>query len=140
MTDFIFREMLIEDYLKAFELWQRTEGMALSLADSRENINRFLERNERLSFVCINDGNLIGTVLAGHDGRRGYIYHLAVDKEFRKKAIARELIKKSIEGLRNYGIEKCHLFVLNTNVSGEDFWAHEGWAKRDDIIVFSSDI
>ena len=91
MNNFTFREMNINDYDRILTLWQRTPGLGLSNADSREGIRSFLERNPGLCFVCQEGERLIGTILCGHDARRGYIYHLAVDEAYRKRGIGRQL-------------------------------------------------
>ncbi len=137
MNDLIFQEMKIEDYDQVFRLWQGTEGMGLSEADSRIDIEKFLERNKGLSFVCRDNERMIGTVLAGHDGRRGYIYHLAVTPEYRSRGVAKELVSKSLQRLKEEGIGKCHLFVFKDNDLGKRFWMKAGWLKREDIEVFS---
>jgi ribosomal protein S18 acetylase RimI-like enzyme len=129
--------MAIEDYNQVYRLWKDTKGIGLSEADSRINIEKFLERNKGLSIVCTNNEKIIGTVLAGHDGRRGFIYHLAVTPEYRLKGIAQELVFKSLQKLREEGIEKCHLFVFKDNELGKRFWTKVGWMKREDIEIFS---
>lgn len=140
LKNFIYNDMLIGDYEQAHELWKSVEGMVLREADSNENIRKFLERNKGLSFLCRDNAKLIGTVLAGHDGRRGYIYHLAVDPQYRIKGIAKELLKRSVAGLKDIGIEKCHLFVLKDNEQGISFWKKNGWDLRENIVIFSKNI
>lgn len=134
-----FREMNIDDYEAAYALWSETEGMVLSEADSRPSIGAYLERNPCLSFVCYNDQELAGTILGGHDGRRGYIYHVAVGKAHRNQGIGGELVNRSLAGLRQAGIMKCHLFVLEGNEIGNRFWDRSGWTKRDGILLYSKD-
>jgi ribosomal protein S18 acetylase RimI-like enzyme len=133
------REMTISDYELAIELWNKTEGMVLSEADSRQSIDYYLNRNSGMSFVCTLDDNIIGTILCGHDGRRGYIYHVAVNKEHRGKAVAKKLIEKSLTKLKSEGITKCHIMVLADNEIGNQFWIYTGWTKRDGILIYSSD-
>ncbi|MFW6287494.1 MAG: GNAT family N-acetyltransferase [bacterium] len=135
-----YRGLKISDYHHIISLWEKTPGIGLSTADSRVNIESFLERNPGLSFVCEDENKIIGTILAGNDGRRGYIYHLAVDKEYRKSGIARTLVLQSMEQLSRIGIEKCHLFVLKNNDLGKGFWESIGWEKRKDIVAFSKNI
>lgn len=139
------REMKIEDYNEIITLWEHTEGMWLSEADSLPNIQRYLERNPNCCFVAekqINDDCpvLVGTLLAGHDGRRGYMYHLAVDPAYRGQQIGKSLIAQSMQGLMDSGIDKCHIFVMATNESGQQFWSVNGWEKRDSFYVFSKDV
>ena len=142
MNNFSFREMTITDYGRVIALWQKTPGMGLSLSDvdSREGINVFLERNPGLSFVCEEGEQLIATVLCGHDGRRGYIYHLAVDEAFRKQGIGQRLTLQSLQALRRAGIVKCHLFVYKNNEDAHVFYDRLGWQKRTTLDIFSKDI
>ncbi|MNI06785.1 Acetyltransferase YpeA [compost metagenome] len=133
------REMTIDDYELSIGLWRRTEGMALSEADSKESIHGYLNRNTGMSFVCADRGQILGTILCGHDGRRGYMYHVAVDPEYRGQAIGKKLVLSSLEKLRLEGISKCHLMVLADNEIGNEFWTRTGWIRRDGILLYSSD-
>jgi len=133
-------EMRIDDYDEIYELWRNTSGVGLSNADEKENIRKFLMRNKGLSYVCKYEGKIIGTIMCGHDGRRGYIYHVTITDQFRGKGIGRKLVEKSLEKLREEGIDKCHLFVFPDNAGGNGFWASTGWKKREDIIVYSKSI
>jgi ribosomal protein S18 acetylase RimI-like enzyme len=138
--DFKFREMEMDDYEKAYSLWTNMDGIGLSEADSKVNIDLFLNRNRGLSLVCENDGEIVGTALCGHDGRRGFIYHLSVDKEFQNKGIGKTLINECLSKLKDEGIAKCHIFVMNNNEAGKDFWSRSGWTYRDDIAVYSKNL
>ena len=140
MHSFSFCEMSIVDYERVVALWQRTPGMGLSDADSRVGIHAFLERNPGMSFVCVAGEQLVGTILCGHDGRRGYIYHLAVDEAFRKQGIGRLLTRQSLDALRRIGIKKCHLFVYRDNEEAELFYDHMRWLKRTTLDIYSIDV
>lgn len=131
------REIQIGDYDEIYALWSNTPGMGLSSADSVQNIGKFLTRNAGLSFCYIKGGRIIGTILCGHDGRRGYIYHVTVAGEFRGRGIGRALVGKSLLRLREEGIDKCHLFVFADNDIGNAFWRSTGWIKRNDILIYS---
>lgn len=133
----MIREMEIEDYNEVISLWKKTEGIGLSKADERENIEFFLNRNRGLSYVFIINNKIIGTVLCGHDGRRGYIHHLVVDNIYRSNKIGSKLISASLEKLKEIGIGKCHLFVFNKNELGQKFWNGTGWSLREDLLIFS---
>ena len=135
--DEVMREIQIDDYDEIHALWNSTPGMGLSNADSAYNIGKFLIRNEGLSFCYEKDGRIIGTILCGHDGRRGYIYHVTVAGEFRGRGIGRALVEKSLLKLREEGIDKCHLFVFADNEIGNAFWHSTGWIKRNEIKVYS---
>jgi ribosomal protein S18 acetylase RimI-like enzyme len=126
-----------EDYDEALSLWKRTPGMGLSAADERGPLASFLERNPGLSFAAWAGGGLVGTVLCGTDGRRGFLYHLAVDPAYRRRGLGSELASRSLAALRAAGIDKCHLFVLAGNGAGAAFWDRAGWTLREDILTFS---
>ena len=131
------RPMTIEDYDEVFAMWQITSKRALSSADEREQIARYLERNKGLSQVAVSDGKIIGTVLAGHDGRRGFIHHMAVLPEYRRRRIGHALAEKAIENIRSDGIEKTHIFCYRDNEAGQKFWSDFGFVRRDDIFDYS---
>ena len=134
------REIHIDDYAEIYTLWKNTPGMGLSDADSEQNIKKFLLRNKGMSFCYSNEDKIIGTILCGQDGRRGYIYHVTVLEEFRGRGIGMELVKKSLDKLQQEGINKCHLFVFGDNEVGNSFWKSTGWTERKDIFVYSKNI
>ncbi|HWR44139.1 GNAT family N-acetyltransferase [Sporomusa sp.] len=140
MVECRIRELMPEDYEAAIALWQKTPGMGLSDADSQENIVGFLIRNKGMSFVAEFGNELIGTILCGHDGRRGFIYHLAVHNDQRKRGIGRTLVERCLTKLKEAGITKCHLFVMADNGQGMDFWDHIGFHKREDIHIYSKNV
>lgn len=133
------REIHLDDYDEIYTLWSRTSGMGLSDADSEQNIRNFLIRNKGMSFCYEENGKIIGTILCGYDGRRGYIYHVTVAEECRGRGIGRLLVEKSLQKLKESGIYKCHLFVFRDNEIGNAFWSSTDWIKREDIFVYSRD-
>ncbi|MGN1050907.1 MAG: GNAT family N-acetyltransferase [Acutalibacteraceae bacterium] len=135
--NFKIEEMVIEDYEEIFALWQITSKRALSSSDSRENIEKYLSHNQGMSCVAKFDGKIIGTVLAGHDGRRGFIHHMAVLPEYRRKGVGSALAKEADKKFKEQGIMKTHIFCYKDNSKGQNFWKNIGFTKRDDIDVFS---
>lgn len=131
------RPMTAEDYDEIFAMWQITTKRALSDADSRENIIRYLLRNPGMSQVAAVDGEIVGTVLCGHDGRRGFIHHMAVKEDFRRHGIAAKMANKAIEALKADGIDKTHIFCYTNNNLGQSFWSALDWQKREDLFVYS---
>jgi ribosomal protein S18 acetylase RimI-like enzyme len=131
------RSMTIEDYDEIYAMWQITSKRALSSADSREQIARYLNRNPDMSQVAVCDGKIVGTVLAGHDGRRGFIHHMAVLPQFRRHHIGKQLAQKAIDKITEDGIEKTHIFCYKDNSTGQNFWTNFGFEKREDIFDFS---
>ena len=134
------REFRVADYGEAYELWKASPGVGLSDADSRESIERFLERNPLCSSVAREQGRLVATALAGHDGRRGYLYHVAVHPDWRRRGIGRAVAARSLERLAAAGIRRCHLFIFADNTSGQRFWSSLGWRERPDIKICSRDL
>lgn len=132
----IIRAMTIEDYDGIYKLWAETEGMCLrGVDDSYERINKFIKKNPETCFVAIDEKNkIIGSVLCGNDGRRGYIYHLAVHKNYRKMGIGSNLVNEAVYALRDLGISKAVLLVLRTNNEGNEFWEKMGYYERNDVI------
>ncbi|ACU88996.1 GNAT family N-acetyltransferase [Desulfomicrobium baculatum] len=129
--------MSINDHAAAMALWQDTPGIGLSAADGAEAMQSYLERNPGLSQCAWANGLLIGTVLAGHDGRRGYLHHLCVHDDFRHRGVGRQLIGRALEVLDALGLEKAHAFLFTDNESGRRFWDRIGWTWRTDIGVVS---
>ncbi len=140
MDSILIREMKIGDYEHMIALWKRTAGIGLSDADTRENIQRFLERNPGLSFVCESGKAIVGTVLCGHDGRGGYIYHLAVDDARRKQGLGKQLMASALGKLRLQGIAKCHLFLYSNNENAMRFYENTGWVRRGNLLIYSKDL
>lgn len=135
------RVFTMEDHEAAKGLWLTTPGMGLSRADEAEPFSRFLKRNPGLSFVAVDDDQALrGTVLAGHDGRRGFLYHLAVHPDCRGQGIGKRLVDTAMAALQQEQIAKCHIMVLMDNVSGQAFWAKLGWELRDYLYVYSRDV
>lgn len=141
-SDVRFRLMGIDDYDAVIALWQGVEGLRLRDADSREGIERYLLRNEGLSFLAEipssgSGRKVVGTVMAGHDGKRGYLQHLCVSAECRRQSIGARLTTLSLDALAKEGILKTYLFALNKNAAGQDYWRGRGWQERNDFSVFS---
>lgn len=134
------RQMTIADYEDVFALWEASEGIGLSNADSKENIARYLKRNPGLSFTAWEKNKLVGAVLCGHDGRRGYLHHLAVHKSYRHQGIGSALVEQCLHALEDIGIQKCHIFVYQDNHNAIAFWEKEGWIRRVELILLSKQI
>ena len=134
------REMTIADYQSVYALWSQSEGIGLSDADSKEGIKRFLARNPNLSFVAADAGQIVGAALCGHDGRRGYIHHLATATSHRHQGIGRSLVGRCMYALMRVGIGKCHLFVFGDNQGSIDFWEKVGYSQRVELLMMSQQI
>ena len=130
----------INVYDRVFALWQQCEGIGLSEADSPASIQAYLNRNPGMSFIATAGGTVIGAVLCGHDGRRGYLHHLAVHPQARRRSVGRQLVDRCLGALQRAGIQKCHIFVFNQNQGGMAFWKSVGWTPRSDISLASKGI
>lgn len=133
----IYREMVFSDYDAVTRLWRGSEGLVLRDVDAPEPIARYLARNPGLSFVAVEGDEVVGAVLCGSDGRRGYLQHLAVAPALRRRGIGRQLVRRSIAALAERGVLKCHLMVLSENAAARAFWASIGWSERDELVLLS---
>jgi ribosomal protein S18 acetylase RimI-like enzyme len=129
--------MTMEHYGAVHELLENSTGVTVRSADSREGTQRYLERNPGLSFVAVLHGRIVGCVMCGHDGRRGYLQHLAVDPSHRRQGIGAVLVRRCLDALKDLGIDKIHLDVLADNLPAQRYWTRYGWKRRDDIVRFS---
>ncbi len=125
--EYAIRPMTIEDYDAVVKLWRDTSGIVLSDTDERAPIFRLLGRNPGLSLVAYCRDSLAGAVLCSHDGRRGYMHHLAAAKQFRRHGIGSALVQESLSRLARDGIRKCNIFILPENREGMDFWQRNGF-------------
>jgi len=136
---FTICSMNIAHYDEVCSVWRQCEG--LGEVESREEIAAYLERNPKLSAVAVaEDGSLIGALLAGHDGRRGYLAHLGVLPVGRGVGVARGLVGWSLEGLAALGIARCSVHVYLENQAAAQFWLNAGWRRRGDLHVFAIDL
>ncbi len=134
------RLMQAQDYDQAIQLWQSLPGLGLSGADSPKAIQAFLQHNPQTCLVAEQDNQVIGTVLGGSDGRRGYLYHLAVEAQVQKQGVGKTLVRACLDALQAQGIQKCHIFVYADNQEGQKFWQKTGWVQRNELLVMSKDI
>lgn len=135
MTEVAYRPFLTSDLPAALALWRSTPGLGLGESDTPAALTAFLQRNPGLSQVAVAGTRLVGTLLTGHDGRRGFLYHLAVIPEYRRRGIARTLVRDGLERLQRCGITRTTLHLYAANDEGKAFWHSTGWASRDDLEV-----
>lgn len=128
------RRMILEDYDKIYALWQTIEGLGIrSVDDSREGIARFLKRNPSTSIVAEDAGEIVGTILCGHDGRRGCFYHVCVKEDSREQGIGKRMAKAAMEALKKEQITKVSLIAFKKNEGGNQFWKTVDWTFREDL-------
>ena len=134
------REFVVADYDQTFALWEKTEGLEICEGDSRGEISEYLKRNPGLSRVAEADGKIVGAALCGHDGRRGWIYHLAVMKEYRGSGVGKLLMDDCVDGLRKAGLPRAIILVAGDNPAGHQFWLRNGWEDIDGAIAMTKEL
>jgi ribosomal protein S18 acetylase RimI-like enzyme len=134
------REFSIIDYDAAIELWQRVEGLEIAEGDDREGVAHFLARNPGLSRVATDTAAIVGVALCGHDGRRGYIYHLAVDPIYQGTGLGKRLMNECLDGLRRAGLKRALILVASDNPRGRKFWRRCGWEEVPGPVVMGIDL
>ena len=135
-------EMTQADYDEVFALWSGTEGVGLGVSDTRERIGEFLARNLGMCFVAREGGVIVGTILCGTDGRRGYLHHVAVSPGHRRRGIGAALVRRCMAVLKQLDIPRCHLFVFAANEAALAFYRRLGWRCLDEhgVKVMSCDV
>lgn len=127
------------DHAALFALWRSVPGIQLRAEDEYEPFCLYLERNPGLSLLVEAEGRPIASLLAGHDGRRGYLHHLVVAPAWRGRGLASALLAEVLARLAEQGVRKSHVFVLGAAPEALAFWRARGeWLARDDIEVFST--
>ena len=130
----MIREMKIEDFQGVHDLWMTIKGFGIrSMDDSKEGVERFLNRNPGLSVVAEEDGMIVGCILCGHDGRRGCLYHVCVREGYRMRGIGKEMGVHCMARLKEEKINKVSLIAFTQNDIGNAFWKEIGWTKREDL-------
>jgi len=126
------------DHSQALALWKRSKGVGLRGDDTPAQLTAYLKRNPGFSLTALSEGKVVGTILGGHDGRRGTMFHLAVDETLRRRGLGRQLVDLCLRKLERAGIPRTHVMVIATNRTGRRFWKQMGWAERHDLALFSS--
>lgn len=137
MTTSTLRPMTIADHDAVIALMRATPGISVRDADSREATERYLARNPGLSFVALDGATLVGCLMCGHDGRRGYLQHLVVLPSHRRRGIATDMVERCLAALEALGIHKSHVDVLRENAAAHAYWKGRGWTLRTDIDRYS---
>ena len=133
-NNFTLRTMQIEDYENVYKLWMTIDGFGIrTIDDSKDGVARFLKRNPDMSVVAEADGKIVGAILCGHDGRRGCLYHVCVQKEYRKHGIGKAMAVFCMKALQEEGINKVSLIAFQKNEGGNQFWRKVGWTFREDL-------
>jgi ribosomal protein S18 acetylase RimI-like enzyme len=136
----VTREFRIEDYDAALQLWQRVEGLEVAEGDDKQGVAQFLARNAGLSRVASDGPAIVGVVMCGHDGRRGHIYHLAVDPAYRRYGLGKRLVQECLDGLRRAGVVRAIILVADYNLGGAEFWKRAGWEDIPGAVPMGIDV
>ena len=134
------REFSISDYDGALQVWQRVEGVEIAEGDDRGGVAQFLARNPGLSRVAIDGAAIVGVALCGHDGRRGHIYHLAVDPGYQGRGLGKRLLDECLDGLRRAGVQRAIILVADDNQRGAEFWKRCGWEEIPGAVPMGIDV
>lgn len=130
--------MRIGDFRRALALWRRSKGVGVRPDDNRKVLARYLKRNPGISLVAHRGAEMAGTILGGHDGRRGILAHLAVSEKFRLRGLGRLLARECLARLEKAGIARSYVLVFGANRGGLRFWEKTGWENRKDLRLFVS--
>ena len=133
------RELRISDHAAAVALWNQVEGVEVAEGDLEHEIAAYVQRNPELSRVACDGDTVIGAVLCGHDGRRGWIYHLAVAQAYRCHGVGKQLVDECLLGLRNAGIPRAIILVAEDNAAGRQFWLRNGWEELTEAVPMAHD-
>lgn len=132
------RAMQPEDYDKVYQLWLSIEGFGIrSIDDSREGMERFLKRNPELSVVAEQNGQIVGSIMVGHDGRTGCFYHVCVSKKYRQHGVGYKMVRYAVKALQSEGINNVTLIAFKKNQVGNEFWKRLGWNEREEVNYYS---
>ena len=138
MIDYKIRTMTEDDYDDVHKLWMTIHGFAIrSIDDSKEGVIPFLRRNRDLSVVAqLPGGEIVGSILVGHDGRRACLYHVCVKEDCRKQGIGKSMVAEALNRLKNEGISKVTIIAFTKNEVGNVFWKAGGWTQRQDVNTY----
>ena len=136
----VTREFSIVDYDAVLQLWQTVEGLEVAEGDDREGVAQFVTRNPGLSRVAFESSKLVGVAMCGHDGRRGHIYHVAIDPAYRRYGLGKRLVQECLDGLRQAGIMRAIILVADHNLGGAEFWKRAGWEDISGAVPMGIDV
>jgi ribosomal protein S18 acetylase RimI-like enzyme len=134
------REFSLDDYDAVLQLWLQVEGLEVAEGDDRDGVAQFIARNPGLSRVAIDGAAVVGVAMCGHDGRRGHIYHLAVDPNYRGYGVGKRLVQECLEALRRAGVVRAIILVADNNFGGAEFWKRAGWEHIPGAVPMGIDV
>jgi len=141
MNELIIEPMTETDYDEVHALWLTIRGFGIrALDDSREDIQRFIRRNPTTSVVARVNGRIVGSILCGSDGRQGALYHVCVDRDYRRHGIGTRMVSACMEQLRLMGINRVALIAFTRNEAGNAFWRKIGWTEKSDVNYYTFEL
>jgi N-acetylglutamate synthase len=140
MSQIVIRPFRMEDYEAAVRLWSAAEGVEMSEGDSKNEIAHFLTKNPNLSQTADRGGAVVGVALCGQDGRRGYIYHLAVDASVHQQGVGRRLVAECLASLARLDLRRALILVAGDNPGGQEFWRRCGWEDVPEAKLMGIDL
>ena len=140
MTKYSIETMTESHCSAVLRLWEATDGVSLTDADTAAGLIAYFERNPAMSHVATRRDTIVGAVLCGHDGRRGYLHHLAVEKHHRNQGIGRKLVHACLGKLKSVGIKRCNLFIFDENSEARRFWTSDDWFEWSEIRLFQKEL
>ena len=126
----------MESYETVINIWRKS-GISIGSSDTKEELERMLQRNPTLFLIGKINKRIIGVVMGGSDGRRGYIHHLAIDPDCQRRGYGKMIVDCLIEKFRQMGVHKVHLFIEKYNIDVVKFYQNLGWEIREDLIMMS---
>lgn len=130
------KKFTMESYKTVLNLWKKS-GIHVGSSDTKEQLEKMLQRNPNLFLIGMVDDRIIGVVIGGFDGRRGYVHHLAIDPDYQRKGYGKKLMRDLLNEFREMGVHKIHLFIEKYNEDVVEFYENKGWEIRDDLIMMS---
>lgn len=127
--------MAPSDFEEALTLWHDMDGVGFTDVDTPDGLANYLRRNPGMSFVVRRGDQMIGAVLCGHDGRRGYLHHLAVIPQERRRGIGSRLVEQCLAKLESQGVPRCNIYVYANNNAGQEFWQRQGWNRLGEFQI-----
>ncbi len=125
------REFAMADYAAVDDLWRRSD-LWMRPSDQPDRVALKLTRDPDLFLVAETGARLVGVALGGWDGRRAYIYHLAVDPDWRRRGVASRLMDELEERFRARGALKAKLQIVQGNDASTAFFGARGYRLESD--------
>jgi len=126
-----------DDHAAFLALWAVCDGVEIRTWEDAADLARLIERNPSLCCVAEVAGSMVSTLLCGHHGWRGWLYHLEVNPAFRRLGIANSMVNRAMMELSKVGVRRVHTLVLSGNRDAMQFWSASGWRQREDLSMVS---